>query len=321
MKAVVYDRYGSADVLRYADVAQPVPGEKDVLVKVHANSLNFGDVAARTGRPGLIRLVMGLRRPRVPILGRDVAGTVTAVGAKVTRFRVGDPVVGELSQGAFAEYVAAPETYFVLKPEPVSFEDAATLPVAANTAVQVLRGARVKAGDHVLVNGASGGVGTFTVQVAKSLGATVTGVCRTRNVELVRSLGADHVVDYTQEDVTRGGTRFDVVIDLVGNHPLAEFRRILTPRGTYIASFGSGGPIVGPVPRMISASFRSLFARQRLGTVAARRNADDLTKALAMVADGSLRPAIERTWPQSETADAIRHLQNEHARGKIVLLA
>jgi NADPH:quinone reductase-like Zn-dependent oxidoreductase len=319
VKAIVYEKYGSPDVLRYADADLPAVGDNDVLVRVRAASINRGDLIAMRGAPRMIRLAFGIRRPRKTILGRDIAGVVEAVGPKVTRFEIGDDVFGEMDQQGFAEYASARETYLARKPAEVTFEQAATLPVAATTALQGLRLAEVQSGQTVLINGASGGVGTFAVQLAKTLGADVTGVCSPRNVELVRSLGADHVIDYTREDFTRGARRFDVIIDLAGKHRLSELRGVLAPRGTYIASTDAGGPVLGPVPLLFAVTVTSPFVSQRLKTLAARRNPDDFTHLGHLVATGKVTPVIERTYPLSQTADAIRHLETEHARGKIVL--
>jgi NADPH:quinone reductase-like Zn-dependent oxidoreductase len=320
VKAIVYGTYGSADVLRYADVDPPTAGAGEVLVRVRAASLNFGDRAALHGEPRVIRLAIGLRRPKATILGRDVAGTVAAVGAGVTRFRVGDDVFGEMNQRGFAEYVAAEEAHLAPKPSGVTFEQAATLPVAGSTALQALRLAEVQPGQRVLVNGASGGVGTFTVQLARHLGAVVTGVCSTRNVELVRSIGADRVIDYTREDVTRSPDRYDVIVDLAGNHRLADIRRLLTPRGVYVCSTGTGGAVLGPLPRLLAVTAMSPVVSQRLRVLAQKRSVDDLTYLAELVGTGKLIPMIERTSPLSRTADAIRALEAEHAQGKVVLV-
>lgn len=319
MKAIVYDRYGPPEVLRYADVAQPTIGDDEVLVQVRAASINFGDRAAMRGIPSIMRLAIGLRRPKQTILGRDIAGVVSAVGTKVTRFRVGDEVLGEMEQRGFAEYVAAPEQHLVTKPVGVTFEQAATLPVAGTTAVQAVRLGKVAPGRTVLVNGASGGVGTFTVQIAAALGAEVTGACSARNMELVRSIGADHVIDYTRQDITRRERRFDVIVDLAGDHRIGDFRRVLTPAGVYISSTGAGGRVMGPLPRMVAAMATSPFGRGRLSVLAAKRNADDLAHLAAMVADGTVSPVIERTYPLGQAADAIRFIEAEHAKGKVVL--
>lgn len=319
MKAVVYREYGSADVIRYEDVDVPTIGEDEVLVRVRAASLNFGDRAALHGIPGLIRLAFGLRRPKATVLGRDIAGTVEAVGSAVTRFQVGDAVLGEMEQRGFAQYVAAKERYLVGKPAGVTFEQAATLPVAATTALQAMRLGEVGPGRRLLVNGATGGVGPFAVQLAKTLGAEVTAVCRTRNVEFVRALGADHVVDRTREDVTKGSRRFDAILDLTGDHPVSRFRRTLTRHGVFIASNGSGGRLVGPLPRLMTTAILSPFVSQRLRGLMSKRDLDDLAQLVELVASGRLTPAIERTYPLAETADAIRFVESEHPRGKIVL--
>jgi NADPH:quinone reductase-like Zn-dependent oxidoreductase len=315
MKAVVYERYGPPEVLRYTDVERPTPKSGQVLVRVRAASLNFGDRAAMRGEPGAIRLAMGLRRPRATILGRAVAGTVEAVGPGVTRLQPGDDVFGEVSQRGFAEYTVAKEKHLAVKPAEVSFEQAATLPVAANTALQGIRLGGVGPGTRVLVNGASGGVGTFAVQLAKALGAHVTGTCGGRNTDLVRSIGADNVVDYA----TRLDDRFDVVLDLVGDKPLATMRGMIAPKGMYIASFGSGGKLLGPMPRLIGLMVKAPFVSQRLRTLVAVPKGDELAELGAMVAAGTLAPVIEDVRPLSETADAIRQIERHHARGKFVL--
>ncbi|MDQ7904458.1 NAD(P)-dependent alcohol dehydrogenase [Phytohabitans sp. ZYX-F-186] len=319
MKAIVYDRYGPPEVLRYADVERPTAGAGEVLVRVRAASLNFGDRAAMRGEPGAIRLAMGLRRPRARVLGRAVAGTVEAVGPGVTRFQPGDGVFGEVSQKGFAEFAVAKEKHLAAKPAEVSFERAATLPVAANTALQGIRLGQVGAGTRLLVNGASGGVGTFAVQLAKAAGAHITATCGGRNSDLVRSIGADRVVDYTIDDVTRGGSTFDVVLDLVGDKPLAAMRRVLAPKGMYIASFGSGGKVLGPMPRLLGLMALAPFVSHRLRPLLATPKGDELAELGAMVAAGTLDPVIEQTRPLSETADAIRFVEEHHARGKFVL--
>ncbi|MFF5206090.1 NAD(P)-dependent alcohol dehydrogenase [Streptosporangium sp. NPDC000396] len=359
MKAIVYKEYGSAEVLRYTDVDKPAVGDDQVLVRVRAASINYADRAIMHGSPSIMRLAFGLRRPKETILGRDIAGTVEAVGAKVTRFRVGDEVFGEMNQRGFAEYVAAPETHLAPKPAGVTFEQAATLPVAATTALRALRLGEVGPGRTVLVNGASGGVGTFTVQLANALGAKVTGVCSTRNAELVRSIGAHHVIDYTREDlipgtgrdtgrdVTRGtgrdvtrdtdrdttqgaghdvsrdagrdAGRFDVIVDLAGNYRISEFRRLLTPKGVYISSSGTGGPMLGPLPRLLAAAVISPFVSQKLRGLYVKRSTEDLTHLAELVATGKITPVIQQTYPLGETAAAIHSLETEHARGKVVL--
>ena len=319
MKAIVYHRYGPPEVLRYTDVERPTPGTGEVLVRVRTASLNFGDRAMMRGNPSAIRLAMGLRRPRATILGRAVAGTVEAVGPGATRFRAGDDVFGECAQRGFAEFAVVKEKHLAAKPVEVSFEQAATLPVAANTALQGIRLGKVGAGTRLLVNGASGGVGTFAVQLGKAVGAHVTGTCGGRNAALVRSIGADEVVDYTSDDVTRGEARFDVVFDLAGDKPLAAMRRVLAPKGMYISSFGGGGKLFGPMPRLLGMMVKAPFVSQRLRPLVATPKGDELAELGAMVAAGTLDPVIERSYPLSETADAIRFIEEHHAQGKLVL--
>ncbi|MGN9910391.1 NAD(P)-dependent alcohol dehydrogenase [Phytohabitans sp. LJ34] len=315
MKAIVYDRYGPPEVLRYADVERPSPKAGEVLVRVRTASLNFGDRAAMRGEPHAIRLVMGLRRPRANVLGRAVAGTVEAVGPGVTGFKPGEDVFGEVNQRGFAEYTVAKEKHLAAKPVEVSFAQAATLPVAANTALQGIRLGGVGAGTRLLVNGASGGVGTFAVQIAKALGAHVTATCGARNAELVRSIGADAVVDYT----TRLSDLFDVVFDLRGDKPLAAMRQVLAPKGMYISSFGGGGNLLGPMPRLIGMMVKAPFVSQRLRPLVATPKGDELAELGAMVAAGTLSPVIEEERPLSEAAAAIRHIEQHHAIGKFVL--
>lgn len=319
MKAIVHQEYGPAEVLRYTEVGKPSIGDDQVLVRVRAASINHGDRLIMTGTPRIARLAFGLRRPKQTILGRDIAGTVELTGANVTGLQVGDEVFGEMSQRGFAEYVAAPEPHLAPIPAGVTFEQAATLPVAAATALQALRLGQVEPGRTVLVNGASGGVGTFAVQLARTLGAEVTGVCSTRNAELVRSIGAHHVIDYTREDVTRGAGRFDAIVDLAGNHRLSAFRGILAPKGVYVSASGVGGAVLGPLPRLFAIAVTSPFVSQRLRGLTAKRSVDDLTFLAGLVASGKLTPVIQRTYPLSETADAIRFIEAEHARGKVVL--
>jgi NADPH:quinone reductase-like Zn-dependent oxidoreductase len=319
MKAIVYERYGPPEVLRYADVERPTAGAGEVLVRVHTASLNFGDRAAMRGEPHAIRLAMGLRRPRATVLGRAVAGTVEAVGPGVTRFQPGEDVFGEVSQRGFAEYTVAKEKHLAAKPAEVTFERAATLPVAANTALQGIRLGEVGPGTRVLVNGAAGGVGTFAVQLAKALGAHVTGTCSGRNADLVRAIGADRVVDYTTDDVTRGAARFDVVFDLAGDKPLAAMRRVIVPKGRYISSFGGGSKVFGPMGRLVGMMVRAPFVSQRLRPLVATPKGAELAELGAMVAAGTLEPVIERSCPLSETADAIRFIEEHHAQGKFVL--
>ena len=317
MQAIVQRAYGSSEVLTCTTVARPVPKADEVLVAVRASSLNFADVAMVTGRPSLIRAVSGLRRPKHPVPGKDVAGVVEAVGADVTDLRPGDEVFGEAVAGTWAQYVCVPATLVARKPANLTFEQAATLPLAGGTALDCLVG--VRPGQKVLVNGASGGVGTFAVQVAKALGAEVTGVCSGRNVDLVRGLGADHVIDYERSDFTSGGTRYDLVVDLVGNRSLAACRRALTAHGTLALSFGGGGRVIGPMARLAQAVVVNLVVGQHLRPVAATASRAKLDRLRELAEAGSLTPAIERTYPLSDAPEAMRRLQAEHARGKTVL--
>jgi NADPH:quinone reductase-like Zn-dependent oxidoreductase len=321
MKAIVYHEYGCSDVLRYADVDTPEIGPNDVLVRVRASSINFADhIVMLHGFPMVARLAIGIRRPRVNILGRDIAGTVAAVGAQVTSLAVGDRVLGEVNQRGFAEYAAAPAAHLGRIPDGVTFEQAATLPVAGATALQALRLGGAGPDRTVLVNGASGGVGTFTVQLAKALGAHVTAVCSTRNTDLMRSIGADEVVDYTRDDVTKSAARFDVIVDLAGGYSLGGMRRLLNPGGVFVASSGNGGRVLGSLPRLAAVAATAPFHRRRKVRVAVtKRSIPDLEHLAGLVADGTLAPVIERTYPLSETADAIRHLEANHAQGKLVL--
>ncbi|MFF0062285.1 NAD(P)-dependent alcohol dehydrogenase [Streptomyces sp. NPDC005279] len=322
MKAIVQDRYGSPDVLEFREVDKPVAAGHEVLVRVRAAAVNARDWHLMRGDPYLARLVLGFRGPKTKIRGTDFAGQVEAVGKDVTRFRPGDEVFGE-ADGAFAEYVCASEDVMEPKPVGLTFEQAAAVPLAGNTALMGLRDlGRVQPGQKVLVNGASGGVGTFAVQIAKAFGAEVTGVCSTRNVDLVRSTGADHVIDYTREDFTRNGPRYDVVLDLVGNRALAECRRALTPAGTLVLSGGGvseGGSPVGPMGLILRGQALSRFVRQRLLVLTATPDKENLATLRELVERGKVSPVIDRTYPLSEVPEAIRYLEVEHARAKVVI--
>jgi NADPH:quinone reductase-like Zn-dependent oxidoreductase len=321
MKAIVYCDYGSPAVLRVENVAKPVPDDHQVLVKVHAAAVNPLDWHYLRGEPYIMRMGTGLRKPEVTRLGVDFAGTVEAVGQAVTRFKPGDEVFGGRT-GAFAEYVTVQEDRAIaLKPTNASFEQAASVAIAGATALQGLRDkGRIKAGQKVLINGASGGVGTFAVQIAKSFGAEVTGVCSTRNVDMVRSLGADHVIDYTQEDFTSGAERYDLIIDNVGNHPLLEVRRVMQAEGILVIIGGeSNGNWIGPLVRPINAVILSPFVSQTFVMLLAELNKDDLAFIGALMQSGKVTPVIDRRYTLDETADAIRYLEEGHARGKVVL--
>ncbi|WP_456787160.1 NAD(P)-dependent alcohol dehydrogenase [Cellulomonas sp. P5_C5] len=317
MQAITQRAYGSSDVLTHTTVPRPVPKADEVLVAVRASSLNFADVAMVTGRPALIRTVSGLRTPKHRVPGKDVAGVVEAVGADVTDLRPGDEVFGEAVAGVWAQYVRVPARLVARKPANLTFEQAATLPLAAGTALDCTAG--VQPGQKVLVNGASGGVGTFCVQMATALGAEVTGVCSGRNVELVRGVGADHVVDYERSDFTSDGTRYDLIIDLVGNRSLSAYRRALAPHGTLHLSGGGGGSIIGPMARLAQALVVNLFVAHHLRPVFATPSRAKLDRLRELAEAGSLTPAIERTYPLSDAPEAVRRLIAEHARGKTVL--
>jgi NADPH:quinone reductase-like Zn-dependent oxidoreductase len=330
MKAVVHHRYGGPEVLEFTTADTPVAGDDEVLVQVCASSVNAYDWHIMRGDPYVVRLmgreIGGLRGPARKIRGRDVAGRVTATGRNVTRFSPGDEVFGDLGSlgGTFAEYVAVPAGQLEHKPAGLSFEQAAAVPLAGDTALRGLRDiAKVQPGQRVLVNGASGGVGTFAVQIAKSYGAEVTAVCRTRNIELVRELGADHVVDYTQEDFSQAGRQYDVVFDLVGNRSLTAYRRALTPTGLLLLCGGGtseGGSLFGPMGLVIRARLLAPFVRQRvvLGTDVPC-GSENLAALKELIESGEVTPVIDRTYPLSETAAAIRYVEVEHARAKVVI--
>ena len=321
MKAIAYEAYGSADILEVKDVRKPYVEADLVLVRVRAASANPYDWHFMRGVPYIARTAMGLRKPKYSLLGTDVAGEVEAVGNAVTRFQPGDAVFGFVGSGGFAEYVSAPEKLLALKPDNLSFEQAATVPLAGVTALQGLRDAgKIQSGQEVLIVGASGGVGTFAVQIAKSYGADVTGVCSTRNVEMVRSIGADHVIDYTRKDFTRTGQRYDLIFQLAGTASPSACRRALAPRGRLVLSSGdSPGRIIGPVGRIIKAIVMSPFIGQTLGPFVAKPSSNDLEFLRQLIEAGRVAPVIDRTYPLTEAADAIRYLETGHARGKVVI--
>ncbi|WP_199423163.1 NAD(P)-dependent alcohol dehydrogenase [Actinotalea solisilvae] len=325
MTAVVQDRYGRQDVLEVREVPVPEPGPGQVLVEVVATSLNAADWHIMAGLPYVARLAVGPLRPASRVQGRDVAGRVRAVGAGVTAVRVGDDVVGrpgvrDLDGGGFAQYAIARPERLVPKPPTLSFEDAAAIPLAASTALLGLREGDVGAATRVLVNGSSGGVGTFAVQLAVALGAEVTGVCSTRNVELVRSLGAHHVVDYTRGDVTRRGERYDVVLDMVGTASVHALRRVVTPDGVLVLGGGGKGRWLEPMPTIAEAHLRRAVLRQRVRPMSEAATHEDLAELVTMAGDGRLRPVVERVLPLTQAREAMRHLLEDHARGKIVLV-
>jgi NADPH:quinone reductase-like Zn-dependent oxidoreductase len=320
MKAAVYRRYGPPDVIQIKEIEKPVPNDNEVLIDVRAASVNPYDWHFMRGTPYFVRIIAGLRKPKDKRLGVDVAGQVEAVGRNVTRFKPGDKVFGSC-RGAFAEYACASESAVVMKPDNVTFEQAASVPIAAFTALQGLRDkGQIQPGQNVLVNGAGGGVGTFAVQIAKSFGADVTGVCSTRKADLVRSIGADRVIDYTQEDFTKSGQRYDVLFDAVGNHSLSACRRVLNLKGIYV---GVGGPsdrwMIGPLTRMIAAFGLSRFGSQKCVGLLARNRQDDLKTMRELMESGKVTPVIDRRYRLSEVPEAIGYLEEGHARGKVVI--
>jgi NADPH:quinone reductase-like Zn-dependent oxidoreductase len=320
MKAIVYSRYGSPDVLRYEEIEKPTAGDGEVLIRVRAASVNPFDWHLMRGMPYFLRIVAGLRQPKETRLGVDVAGEVEATGKKVTSFKAGDEVFGAC-RGALAEYARTPESALVTKPDSVTFEQAAAAPLAALTALQGLRNeGQIRPGQKVLINGAAGGVGTFAVQIAKSFGADVTGVCSTRNLDMVRSIGADRVVDYTREDFTRSAQRYDLILDAVGNHSLSACRRVLNPTGNYVAVGGpSGRWMIGFLARVIAAPVLSRLVSQKLSIVMTRPSQEDLATVRDLLAAGRVTPVIDRRYELSEVPAAIRYLEAGHARGKVVI--
>ncbi|MPZ80133.1 MAG: zinc-binding dehydrogenase [Actinophytocola sp.] len=330
MKAIVQDRYGPPDVLELREVAKPVPADDEVLVRVHAAAVNAYDWHVMRGDPYVARLMtpatFGFGGPKAMIRGRDFAGRVEAVGKDIDRFKPGDEVYGDLgnADGAFAEYACVPDGAVELKPANLTFEQAAAVPLAGTTALVGLRDlGKVQAEQRVLVNGASGGVGTFAVQIAKWFGAEVTGVCSTRNVDLVRSLGADHVIDYTREDFTRGGMHYDLVFDLVGNRSLTECRRVLTPEGALVLSGGGvskGGSLFWPMGLIIRGQVVARFARRRRVILCTVQPTKEHLAALRdIIESGKVTPVIDRTYPLKDVPEAIHYVEVEHARVKVVI--
>lgn len=321
MKAVVQDRFGPPDVLQLMDIDVPEVGADDVLVRVHAAALNPADWHILRGDPLVARLMgVGLTRPKARVAGIDAAGVVEAVGANVRQLRAGDAVLG-FSRGAFAEYACAAADKVVPKPASLTFEQAAAVPVAATTALRGIRDVgEVQAGQRVLVNGAGGGVGTYAVQIAAALGAEVTGVCSARNAELVRSLGAAHVIDYTSEDFADQRTRYDVILDNVSSLPLARLRGTLTAKGTLVLNGGgSPGHVFGPVAGILQAMAVSAFVSQRLRPLPSRQNRAELLAVTRLIEDGKLMPVVDRIYSLAETAAGLRTLEQGHARGKVVV--
>ncbi|HEV8196874.1 MAG TPA: NAD(P)-dependent alcohol dehydrogenase [Gemmatimonadales bacterium] len=319
MKAIVYHRYGGPEVLGCEDLPKPEPGDDEVLIRVRAASVNPMDCSFLTG-VYLMRLMTGFRRPKLTRPGVDMAGEVEAVGRNVTRFKTGDPVFGA-ARGAFAEYVTAAPDRLALKPATLGFAQAAAIPVAGMTALQGLRDKlRIQPGQRILVTGSSGGVGSFAVQIAKAFGAEVTALCSTRSVELVRSLGADHVIDYSREDFTRSASRYDLIFDTVGNRPLSACRRVMTPKGTFLAvGARPGGRWIGPLPHLLRLFASRPFVSQRVVFFVARVTTEDLNALTRLIESNQVTPVVDRVYPFAEVADAFRYLKEGHPRGKVVV--
>ena len=320
MNAIVQDRYGSADVLELQDIEKPVAGKGQVLLGVEAASVFIGDWHVMAGLPYLGRMAFGLRSPKLRVRGQDVAGRVEAIGEGVSGFEVGDDVFG-VCDGAFAEFANARKDLIALKPSNLTFEQAATVPTTGTTALQALRNkGKVRASQTVLIVGAAGGVGSFAVQIAKALGGHVTGVCSTAKVDLVRSIGADEVIDYTHEDSTEMGQRYDLILDIAGGRSVSHLRRALAPRGTLVIVGGEGGGRwFGGIDRQLRATMLSPFVGQKLGTFVTKRNAADLLVLKELIEDGKVTPVIDRTFPLSAVPEAIRHMEDGHGRGKVVI--
>ncbi|MCE7923906.1 MAG: NAD(P)-dependent alcohol dehydrogenase [Haliscomenobacteraceae bacterium CHB4] len=320
MKAFVCHNYGSPDVLKLEEVEKPAPKDNEVLVKVHAASANAGDWHLLRGEPFLVRLMFGLFKPKNKILGADVSGRVETVGKNVTQFKPGDEVFGDLSEsgfGAFAEYVSVPESALALKPANIGFEEASAVPSAAMTALQGLRDTgRIQPGQKILINGASGGVGTFAVQIAKSFGAEVTGVCSGRNMDMVRSIGADHVIDYTQEDFTQNGQQYDLILDSAAFRSIMDYRRILRPKGIYVMV---GGATAQFLQAMFIAPWVSMTGTKKMATLLKKPNNNDLSFVKALLETSKIKPVIDRCYPMSEVPEALRYLEKGRARGKVVI--
>lgn len=321
MKAVVYHEYGSPDVLKLEVVKKPTPNDDEVLVKVHAVGINAADGVLLTGKPFVVRLVSGIQKPKNTILGADVAGRVEAVGRNVKQFQPGDEVFGDISAcgfGGFAEYVAVPENTLVLKPATLTFEEAAAVPMAAVTALQGVRaGGQIQPGQKVLINGASGGVGTYALQIVKSYGAEVTAVCSTRNLDMMRSIGADHVIDYTQEDFTQSGQRYDRIMAVNGYHPIWDYKRALSPGGVYVCTGGA-------MPQVFQSSFLGPLIsmtgdKEMINMGVAKPSVVDLTFIRKLLETGKIVPVIDRCYPLSEAPDALRYLGEGHAKGKVII--
>jgi NADPH:quinone reductase-like Zn-dependent oxidoreductase len=321
MKAIVREKYGSPDVLQLKDVERPVIDDDSILVRVRAASINAYDWHMLRGSPYVVRMMAGLRKPKSSAMGMDVAGQIEAVGKNITAFRPGDEVFGS-RHGSLAEYVrGTAQSFLVPKPSGLTFEQAAAVPMAASTALQALRKGEVEAGQHVLINGASGGVGTFAVQIATALGAHVTAVCSTRNVEQARSLGADEVIDYTKEDFTRSGRRYDVILDIASSGSVQSRRRVLKSDGILVGvgSANNTGGTASIVAGLLETAVLSRFGKQKMPFFLAKNNKKDFIVLTQMIEAGKVRPVIDRTYPLTQTAEAMRYLETGHARAKVVI--
>jgi NADPH:quinone reductase-like Zn-dependent oxidoreductase len=320
VKAIVYTQYGSPDVLQFKNITTPMPGEHEVLVKIYAASVNAGDWHLLRGEPFAVRFVTGLFTPKNPLLGADIAGRVEAVGSGVTQFQPGDAVFGDVSScgfGGFAEYVSIPQNFLAHKPTNLTFEEAAAVPAAAMTALQALRDkGQLQPGQKILINGASGGVGTFAVQIAKAFGAEVTAVCSTAKVDLVRSLGADHVIDYTKEDFTSNGQQYDLILAVNGNRSIFEYRRALTPKGVYVMVGGDGKQLF---QAMLLGPLLSLTGSKKTGNLLMLPTQNDLLVLKDLIEAGKITPVIDRRYSLREVPDAIRYLETNRAKGKVVI--
>ena len=320
MKAIVSNKYGPPDVLELKEVEKPIPKDNQVLVKVHAASVNYGNLVLLKGEPFLARFAFGLLKPKYSIPGGDIAGRVEAVGKDVKQFQPGDEVFGDLSGcgwGGFAEYVSVPENALALKPANMSFEEAAAVPMAAVTALQGLRDkGKIQSGQKVLINGASGGVGTFAVQIAKSFGAEVTGVCSTRNVDILRSIGADHVIDYTKEDFTQKKQSYDLILAVNGYQPISVYKRALSPNGIFVHVGGSGAQLF---QAMVLGPWISMTGSKKMGSMLQRANQKDLMYIKELLEAGKVKPVIDRCYKLSEVPEAFRYFAEGHAQGKVVI--
>jgi len=320
MKAIVYTEYGPPDVLQLKEVEKPTPKDDEVLIKIHAAAITAGDAIVLKGEPFVTRFVTGLQKPKNTIPGKEMAGRVEAVGGNVTQFQPGDEVFGDLSVagwGAFAEYVSVPENAIALKPANLTFEQAAAVPESAVVALQGLRDkGKIQPGQKVVINGASGGVGTFAVQIAKSFGTEVTAVCSTRNSDMVRSIGADYVIDYTEEDFTQNGQHYDLILAANGYHPLSDYRRALSPEGIYVAT---GGSMAQSLQATLMGPIISMTGSKTMGGMMVKPNKNDLVFMKELLEAGKVVPVIDRRYPLSEVAEAFHYIGEGHAKGKVVI--